>query len=80
MRRWRSTPAIRPGRAEPGDLSAIATLMRDLFFELATESLTVEGLQQRGGILRERHAGPELGSGEASGNGSQAIGVAKPAS
>ncbi len=42
------------GRVAPGDLSAIATLKPDLFLELATESLTVEGLQQRGGVLQER--------------------------
>ena len=42
------------GRAEPGDLSAVATLKPELFFELATEHLTVEGLRRRGSILRER--------------------------
>ena len=42
------------GRAEPGDLSAIATLKPDLFYELATESFTVESLEGRGGILQER--------------------------
>ena len=42
------------GRAEPGDLSAIATLKPDLFFELARKSLTVSDLEPRGGILRER--------------------------
>ena len=42
------------GRTAPGDLSAIATLKPGLFLELATENLTVKGLQQRGGIVRER--------------------------
>ena len=42
------------GRAEPGDLSGILKLAPDLFHELATESFTIEGLEQRGGILQER--------------------------
>ena len=42
------------GRVAPGDLSAIATLKPDLFFELARKSLTVSDLEPRGGILRER--------------------------
>ena len=42
------------GRAEPGDLSAVAMLKPDLFLVLARESLTVSDLEQRGGILRER--------------------------
>lgn len=42
------------GRPQPGDLSAIATLKPDLFYELATESFTVESLEGRGGILQER--------------------------
>ena len=46
------------GRAAPGDLSAIATLKPDLFYEFATESFTVETLEERGGILRERQRIP----------------------
>ncbi len=42
------------GRAEPGDLSGIVTLKTDLFYELATESFTVESLEGRGGILQKR--------------------------
>lgn len=42
------------GRAKPGDLSAIATFKPDLFYELAAESFTIEHLEQRGAILRER--------------------------
>lgn len=41
-------------RAAPGDLSAIATLKTNLFYELATVSFTVESLEGRGGILQER--------------------------
>lgn len=41
-------------RAAPGDLSGIVTLKPDLFYELATESFTVESLEGRGGILQER--------------------------
>ena len=41
-------------RAAPGDLAAISTLKPDLFYELATKSLTVKGLEKQGGILRER--------------------------
>ena len=42
------------GRAEPGDLSGIVTLKPDLFYELASESFTIECLEQQGAILRER--------------------------
>ena len=42
------------GRAAPGDLSAIATLKPELFYELARESFTVERLEAQGGILKER--------------------------
>lgn len=42
------------GRAEPGDLSAIATLKPGLFYELAAESFTVERLETHGGIIEER--------------------------
>lgn len=42
------------GRAEPGDLSAIATLKLDLFNKLATDSFTVECLDAQGGIIEER--------------------------
>ncbi len=42
------------GQAAAGDLSAIATLSPDLFYELATESFTVERLEAQGGILKER--------------------------
>jgi len=41
------------GRTEPGDLSAIATLKPDLFYEFATEAFTVAGLEGRGGIIEE---------------------------
>ena len=42
------------GWPEPGDLSAIATLESGLFHQLATKSFTVEQIEQRGAILRER--------------------------
>ena len=40
-------------RAAPGDLSGIVTLESGLFHQLATESSTIEHLEQRGAILRE---------------------------
>ncbi len=46
------------GRAEPGDLSAIATLKPDLFYTLAAESFTVERLETQGGVIKERAAVP----------------------
>ncbi len=42
------------GRAEPGDLSAIATLKPGLFYDLAVESFTIERLEAQGGIIEER--------------------------
>lgn len=42
------------GRAEPGDLSGIVTLESGLFYQLATESSTIEHLEQRGAILQEQ--------------------------
>ncbi len=42
------------GRAEPGDLAAIATLRPSLFYEFATESFTVQNLEAQGGIIEER--------------------------
>lgn len=42
------------GRAEPGDLSAIATLKPDQFYTLAAESFTVERLEAQGAIIEER--------------------------
>ena len=41
-------------RAEPGDLSGIVTLESGLYYQFATESSTIEHLEQRGAILRER--------------------------
>ena len=48
------------GHAAPGDLSAIATLKPELFYELARESFTVERLEAQGGILKERVRVPRL--------------------
>ena len=41
-------------RAAPGDLSGIVTLEPGLFHQLATETSTIEHLEQRGAILREQ--------------------------
>ncbi len=48
------------GRAEPGDLSGIVKLEPDLFYELATQSHTIESLEQRGGSLQERRRVPRF--------------------
>ena len=40
-------------RAKPGDLSGIVILESGLFYQLATETSTIEYLEQRGAILRE---------------------------
>ena len=41
-------------RAAPGDLSGIVTLESGLFHQLATESSTIQHLEQQGAILREQ--------------------------
>ena len=46
------------GRAEPGDLPAIVKLEPDLFYDLATRPLTIEEVEQRGGMLQERQRIP----------------------
>ena len=61
------------GRAEPGDLAAIAILKPGLFEEFATESLTVADLTQRGGILRERTPVPRSARVEAVGTAARLL-------
>ena len=46
------------GRAEPGDLPAIVELGPDLFYVLGTRPLTIQSVEQRGGILQERRRIP----------------------
>ena len=48
------------GRAEPGDLPALVQLEPALFYALGQRPLTIEDVEQRGGILQERQPIPRF--------------------
>ena len=48
------------GRAEPIDLPAIVKLEPCLFYDLGKRSLTIQDVEQRGGILQERQRIPRI--------------------
>ena len=46
------------GRAEPRDLPALVQLEPELFYALGQESLAIQDVEQRGGILQEKQRIP----------------------
>ena len=46
------------GRAEPRDLPALVQLEPELFYDLGQESLAIQDVEQRGGILQEKQQIP----------------------
>jgi len=46
------------GRAEPRDLPALVQLEPELFYDLGQESLAIQDVEQRGGILQEKQRIP----------------------
>ena len=46
------------GRAEPRDLPALVQLEPELFYALGQESLAIQDVEQRGGILQEEQRIP----------------------